>query len=119
MGTLGNINWVRGLTRIYILLVAAWFLYWILWIPLESIATWQNLAASTNDPAKRQEYYQHANLLAQWRELGREIVGSPFASAAVILLPPMLGYGALHLVLAIIRWVGLGFKNGKADNSTT
>ena len=106
-----KINWARGLTRIYLLVVLAWALYWIVWIPLEQVRSWQTLAIYVHDESKRTEYLSQANLLTQWKELGKEFARSPMASAAVLLLPPLLGYGLLRLILFTTKWIFSGFQH--------
>jgi hypothetical protein len=114
-----GINWTRGLTRIYVLLVVGWLLYWVLWIPLEGVIRWHELAAATDDPVTRAEFFQHANLPAQWSELVKEIISSPFSAVLVVLVPPLLGYGVLRLVLSTIGWLARGFRDKKPDTATT
>ena len=111
-------NWTRGLTRLYILAVIGWLLYWFLWIPFEEVRTWEQLAqGSLNDPEKFREYIGHANLVAQWRELGQEIVRTPLSSLVVLVIPPLAGYGVLRCTLFTLRWIAAGFRaDGPGDN---
>jgi hypothetical protein len=106
-----QINWTRGLTRIYLLLVLAWALYWIVWIPLEQVRNWQTLAINVYDESQRTTYLSQANLLAQWKELGKEFARSPMASVALLVLPPLLVYGLLRLTLFTANWVFSGFQH--------
>jgi hypothetical protein len=108
-----RINWTRGLTRIYLLMVVVWALYWIVWIPSEEVKNWQELAIYTQDETKKSEYLSRANLVAQWKELGKEFISSPITSLAVFLLPPILGYGFLRLTIFITKWVFIGFTHDK------
>jgi ABC-type glycerol-3-phosphate transport system permease component len=106
-----RINWTKGLTRIYLLLVFVWALYCIYWVPMEQVESWQTLASLTQDETKRSEYLSHANLVAQWKELGKEFISSPIIVSAALLLPPILGYGLLRLTIFITRWVFKGFQH--------
>lgn len=108
-----RINWTRGLTRIYLLMVFVWALYWIFWIPTEQVKNWQALAIYEQDESKRSEYLSQANLVAQWKALGKEFVHSPMASAALLLIPPILGYGFLRLTILITKWVFMGFQHDR------
>jgi hypothetical protein len=105
-----KINWTKGLTRIYLLLVFVWVLYLIFWIPSEHVKTWQALALYENDKTKQSEYLERANLIAQWKELGKEFTRTPIAGSALLLLPPILGYGFLRLIIFITKWIFMGFK---------
>lgn len=107
---LSEISWTRGFTRIYLLVVVLWFLYWVLWIPLDQVHDWQQLALLTEDKAKQEEYWAHANLSAQWRELADEMVRSPFATLLVVFVPPVFGYIVLRGVLTLVGWVFHGFS---------
>ena len=113
---MSDINWTRGLTRLYLLAVIVWFLYWLIWVPLDGVHTWQQLALATDDSARRNEYWAHANLVAQWRELFREMVRSPVATVVVVFLPPALGYGALLGILATVWWILRGFRTSNPPN---
>ena len=113
---MAEINWTRGLTRLYLLAVVVWFLYWLVWVPLDGVRTWQHLALATDDSAKRSEYWAHANLVAQWRELFQEMVRSPVVVLATIVLPPALGYGILLGILATVRWILRGFRASNPPN---
>lgn len=114
-----TMNWTRGLRRLYILVVIGWLLYWFVWIPLEGVRTWEQLAqASLDDPEKFREYIAHANLVAQWRELGQEIARAPLVSLLFLVIPPLAGYGLLRLTLFTIRWIAGGFRadgSGQSD----
>jgi hypothetical protein len=90
--------------------VVCWFLYWIIWVPLEEVHDWKEMALGTDDEAKRMEYLSNANIVAQWRELLKEVVKIPFVAIIIFLLPPILGYGVLRLTLVIIKWTLHGFK---------
>jgi len=102
-----RIDWTKGLTRIYLLLVFVWALYCIYWVPMEQVESWQTLASLTQDETKRSEYLSHANLIAQWKVLA----GSPIISLAMLVIPPILGYGLLRLAIFITRWVFKGFQH--------
>ena len=106
-----RINWTKGLTRIYLLLVLAWVLYWIFWIPTQQVKNWEEMAIYTRDENKRSEYLSQANLVAQWKVLGKEFVDSPIASAVMLLIPPILGYGFLRLTIFVTKWVFMGFQH--------
>ena len=56
-----KINWTRGLTRLYLLLVLAWALYWIVWIPIEQVQSWQTLAIYVHDESKRTDNWPKKN----------------------------------------------------------
>ena len=112
---LSQINWLRGVTRVYILVVVAWFSYWILWLPLHSVHEWQYLAIHTQDTTERDKLWEQATLIAQWRELGRDLARTPVESALLLLLPPLLGYVVLRVIVAVIAWVIRGFRNEEAS----
>ena len=113
---MAEINWTRGLTRLYLLVVVVWLSYWLVWVPLDWVRGWEQLALATDDSAKRSEYWAHANLVAQWRELFQEMVRSPVVVLATIVLPPALGYGILLGILATVRWILRGFRASNPPN---
>lgn len=106
---ISDVTWTRGLKRLYLIVVIVWFSYWIIWVPLEGIRSWQQLALSVEDKTKQQEYWAHANLIAQWRVLAQEMIKNPFATIVVVFLPPALGYGILHATLGTVGWILRGF----------
>jgi hypothetical protein len=109
-----DLDWKRGLTRLYLIVLVFWFLYWFIWVPFESANEMRETAIAIEDDAQGLKLYMEANFVAQFREVIREMRESPFGSALFLLAPPLLGYAVLRLALVMIRWILRGFLISKS-----
>jgi hypothetical protein len=106
---LAEVNWTRGLSRLYLLAVVGWFAFILVWVPIEEGEKWYAIARMTDDSARQSEILTHVSFAAQWRELWRDPVGT----TGILLLPPIVGHGILLGILATVRWLLRGFRGGK------
>lgn len=94
LATITRMNWERGLTRIYLVLVAWWFGDWIFGVPFR--------AAEASD-----DFWP-----TYFRVLGT-LFTDPFALGLVLLIP-LIGYLVFRIAFAVILWVMRGFRSGGA-----
>jgi hypothetical protein len=103
-------NWTRGLSRIYLLVVLIWLLYWFLWIPLQEAKQWKSLAQMADNPQQYREYMRQANAGEQIVLYFREYARRPVLTILFLGIPPLVGYGLLRLIILAIKWFAGGFR---------
>jgi hypothetical protein len=118
-----NIEWMRGLNRVFILGWAIWVLFVFLWIPLQSIHGWQELAKAQyafmysidSPPSAEEKAELESRANEYWSKASWSYVYQTevlpeiwYYIGAALLVPPFV-YGLLRAFIALSVWLYRGF----------
>ena len=118
-----KIEWKRGLNRVFIFGWVIWILFLFVWMPLQSIHVWQDLAKSQyaleysieSPPSKEMKTELEAHAKEYWENASwsyvykTEIFPDIWSYIGAALFIPVIIYGLLRGFIALFTWLYRGF----------
>jgi hypothetical protein len=99
----------RGVSRLYIVAAAAWLLWLLLWLPMETMEANTRSALALKLPLDDRSWGQKWWAIIVTDGFARDPVFMTFFVLGV----PMLGYLLLIGAIRVCYWIAAGFTDGK------